>query len=89
MTPEKVKCARCGEEGTRSEMRSTLLPELYCHDRLCHPPADDYKRLLANAAKLTENFWGGRYYEGAPDRDTLMAKDLAEMLDKVLEVCDV
>ena len=89
MTTEKVKCARCGEEGSPVEMRSTLLPGLYCHERHCYPPAEDYKRLLKAAEKLTEDYWEGRYYAEVPEREKLMAKDLAEMLDKVLEVCDV
>jgi hypothetical protein len=84
--PTFYDCARCGKKVLRTEARGTLFENLFVHAEACHPPGDRRAELLKVAAKLTENYWEGRYYPGAgDDRERLVAKDLAEMLDRVLE----
>ena len=83
--PTFYDCARCGRKVLRTEARGTLFENLFVHAEACHPPGDRRAELLKTAAKLTENYWEGRYYPEVEDRERMVAKDLAEMLDRVLE----
>lgn len=87
--PTFYDCARCGKKVLRTEARGTLFEQYKVHAEACHPPGDAVGVLLKLAAQTTENYWEGRYYPGAgDDRERLVAKDLAEMLDRVLEETD-
>ena len=83
--PTFYDCARCGRKVLRTEARGTLFENLFVHAEACHPPGDRRAELLKTAAKLTENYWEGRYYPEDDGREGKVAKDLAEMLDRVLE----
>lgn len=81
-----VQCAKCGEAVDKETTRGTLLENVRVCLAPCSPPEDTLGHTLKQAARLTEDYWEGRYYLLEKDRERLAGEDLAEMLDKLVEL---
>lgn len=81
-----VQCAKCGEAVDKDMTRETLLEGHRVCLGPCHPPSSDLEHTLKSAARLTEDYWEGRYYPLEKERERLAGEDLAEMLDKLVEI---
>ena len=81
-----VQCAKCGEAVDKDSTRETLLEPYRVCKGPCHPPSNDLEHTLKSAARMTEDYWEGRYYPLEKERERLAGEDLAEMLDKLVEL---